>query len=112
MWLYFSRLHEKYNLPICQVAVLAFDEPQRADPDYYEVRFLDNTVLRLQYRTIQLNRLDWQDFINRDSPIVCAFMAKMRMRSRLPSESQARMFVNASALAIGRGAIATSLLFY
>lgn len=82
MWLYFSRLHEKYNLPICQVAVLAFDEPQRADPDYYEVRFLDNTVLRLQYRTIQLNRLDWQDFINRDSPIVCAFMSKMRMRSQ------------------------------
>ncbi|MEC4865988.1 MAG: flagellar assembly protein H, partial [Jaaginema sp. PMC 1078.18] len=81
MWLYFSRLHEKYNLPVCQVAVLAFDEPQRADPNNYTVDFLGYSVLNLQYRTIQLNRLHWQDFVERDSPIICAFMAKMRMQT-------------------------------
>lgn len=79
MFCYFARLHEKHALPVYPVALFSYDEPQRAEPDEYRVEFPDLEVLAFRFRVVQLNRLDWQDFVERTNPIAAALMAKMRM---------------------------------
>jgi hypothetical protein len=76
---YFSRLFDKYDLPIYPIALLSFDAPQRAEPDTFTVAFPDLEVLRFRFRTIQLNRLNWRDFVNQHNPIASALMAKMKI---------------------------------
>ena len=34
---------------------------------------------RFEYKTIQLNRLDWRDFLDHPNPIACALMTKMKI---------------------------------
>lgn len=79
MFRYFARLHEKFDLPVYPIALLSYDSPQRPEPDTYEVSFPDRLVLHFAYRVIQLNRLDWRDFIRRPNPVAAALMAKMRI---------------------------------
>jgi len=79
MFTYFARLHEKHRLPVYPVAVFSYDQPQRAEPDEYRVEFPDLEVLAFRFRVVQLNQLDWQDFVERTNPIAAALMAKMRM---------------------------------
>jgi hypothetical protein len=63
MFLYFSRLHEKYGLPIYPIALLSYDEPLREEPNFYRVEFPGFRVLEFVFRTIQLNRLSWSSWI-------------------------------------------------
>jgi hypothetical protein len=49
------------------------------EPDCYRVEFPGWTVLEFNYRVIQLNRLQWQDFVNQPNPVASALMSKMRM---------------------------------
>jgi hypothetical protein len=39
-------------------------------------------VLEFNYRVIQLNRLQWQDFMNLRNPVASALMSKMRMETQ------------------------------
>jgi hypothetical protein len=80
MFCYFARLHEKHALPVYPVALFSYDEPKRAEPDEYRVSFSDLDVLAFRFRVVQLNRLDWHDFVERTNPIAAALMAKMRMK--------------------------------
>lgn len=79
MFRYFARLHEKYALPVYPIALLAFDAPRRPEPDRYQVVFPDKTVLEFSYAVVQLNRLNWRDFVRQQNPIASALMAKMRI---------------------------------
>jgi predicted transposase/invertase (TIGR01784 family) len=45
----------------------------------YTVDFPDIKVLEFNFTAIQLNQLDWRDFINRPNPVAAALMAKMRI---------------------------------
>lgn len=83
MFSYFARLHEKHRLPVYPIALFSYDEPQRAELDEYRVMFSDLEVLTFRFRVVQLNRLDWHNFIERTNPIAAALMAKMQME---PSE--------------------------
>lgn len=83
MFTYFSRLHEKFALPVYPVAVFSYDQPNRTEPDEYVVRFPDLQVLAFRFRVVQLNRLDWRSFVERPNPIAAALMSKMRIE---PSE--------------------------
>lgn len=87
MFRYFARLHEKFDLPVYPIALLSYDSPQRPEPDTYEVAFPDKVVLRFGYRVIQLNRLNWRDFIRRPNPVAAALMSKMR----IPPEDRPRV---------------------
>ena len=87
MFRYFARLHEKFDLPVYPIALLSYDSPQRPEPDTYEVAFPDKVVLRFGYRVIQLNRLNWRDFIRRPNPVAAALMSKMR----IPQEDRPRV---------------------
>lgn len=79
MFKYFARLHEKYDLPIYPVVIFSFDEPKRAESQNYRVTFGDLKVLEFQFAAIQLNRLNWRDFLTQYNPVAAALMAKMNI---------------------------------
>jgi len=77
MFRYFARLHEKHELPVYPVALFSYDTATRIEPESYEVGFPDLEVLRFRFRTIQLARLPWREFLARPNPVAAALMAKM-----------------------------------
>jgi hypothetical protein len=89
MFRYFARLHEKYDLPVYPVALLSFDSPQRPEPSGYRIRVGDLTVLDFAFRVIQLNRLNWRDYLRRPNPVAAALMTKMR----IPAEDRPKVKV-------------------
>jgi hypothetical protein len=72
MFRYFARLHEKYSLPIFPVALLSYSQPSRPEPDHYEIDFPGHRVLDFAFRAIQLNRLNWRDYLRNPNPIASA----------------------------------------
>jgi hypothetical protein len=77
MFRYFARLHERHDLPIFPVALLSYDVPKRPEPDSYRVEFPGKRVLDFSFTVIQLNRLNWRDFVRSQNPVASALMAKM-----------------------------------
>jgi predicted transposase YdaD len=79
LFFYFSLLHQKHLKPIYPIVVFSFDKPQRAEPDNYKVELLDRKILEFNFVSIQLNRLNWRDYIDRPNPVAAALMAKMKI---------------------------------
>ena len=79
MFRYFSRLHEKHDLPIYPVVLFSYDEPKRPEPDRFQVKVQDRLVLDFWYQVIQLNQLSWRDFARQHNPVASALMAKMKI---------------------------------
>jgi Domain of unknown function (DUF4351) len=79
MFRYFSRLSEKYGLSVYPIAVLSFDTPKTVQPNSYQVAFPHKVVLDFNYDIIQLNRLNWRDFLKQENPVAAALMAKMNI---------------------------------
>ncbi|WP_204103138.1 MULTISPECIES: Rpn family recombination-promoting nuclease/putative transposase, partial [Spirulina sp. CCY15215] len=79
MFRYCSRLHEKFNLPIYPIVIFSYDRPKKAATNRYQIAFPDFQVLQFNYRVIQLNRLNWRDFLDRQNPVASALMAKMNI---------------------------------
>lgn len=80
MFFCFARLYEHYRLPVYPIAVFSYDRPLRAEPATHDLSFPDTTVLKFRFRAIQLNRLNWRDFVKRPNPVASALMAKMKIR--------------------------------
>jgi predicted transposase YdaD len=79
MFTYFARLHEKYGLPIYPIVLYSHDSPRTPEPTTYTVDFPGWKVLEFNYRVIQLNQLNWHDFVSIPNPVASALIAKMRM---------------------------------
>lgn len=79
MFRYFARLHEKYDLPIYPVVVLSYTQPQKEAESSYQLLFPNFQVLEFNYRVVQLNQLNWRDYLNQRNPIASALMAKMQI---------------------------------
>ena len=79
MFRYFARLHEKYDLPIYPVVIFSYEKPLKAAESSYQLEFPDFKVLEFNYRVLQLNRLNWRDFLNQHNPIASALMARMQI---------------------------------
>ena len=79
MFRYFARLHEKYDLPIYPVVIFSYDKPQKLADSNYQLEFPDIKVLEFNYRVLQLNQLNWRDFLNQHNPVASALMAKMQI---------------------------------
>lgn len=77
MFRYFARLYEKFNLPVYPIVIFSYDKPKKAAIAYHKVRFPDFEVLKFNYRVVQLNRLNWRDFLEQKNPVASALMAKM-----------------------------------
>jgi hypothetical protein len=64
--------------PIVPIALFSYDAPKTPEPSVYEVALPSGeTVVRFAYRTVQLNRLTWRDFLRHENPVAAALMAKM-----------------------------------
>jgi hypothetical protein len=79
---YFAILDRHFHLPVYPVAIFSFDTPRRPEPDRYTVRFPGRHVLDFRFRAIQLNRLNWRDFIRNPNPVASALMTKMKIAKR------------------------------
>lgn len=79
MFSYFARLYEKFDLPVYPVAIFSYEAPRSPEPGSFHIAFPDRTVLEFDYAVIQLNRLNWRDFVRRPNPVASALMAKMRI---------------------------------
>ncbi|MBP0031243.1 MAG: DUF4351 domain-containing protein [Roseofilum sp. Guam] len=79
MFVYFSRLHEKFALPVYPIVIFSYETPFKEAKNKYQITFPDLKVLEFKYQVVQLNRLNWRDFLNQPNPIASALMAKMRI---------------------------------
>jgi hypothetical protein len=74
---YFALFTREYRLPVYPIAILSYDKPRDQEDDVFRVEFPDKVVLEFRFTVIQLNRLNWRDFLRHDNPIAAALMAKM-----------------------------------
>jgi hypothetical protein len=79
MFRYYLRLYEKYRLPIYPIALLSYASPRKPQPDGLRIAFPDFEALAFNYRVVQLNRLDWRDYLSRPNPVASALMANMKI---------------------------------
>ncbi len=79
MFTYFARFHEKFSLPVYPIVIFSYDSPNKEAVKQYEVIFPDFKVLEFNYQVIQLNLLNWRDFLNQSNPVASALMAKMKI---------------------------------
>lgn len=77
MFGYFARLSGDHDLPVYPIAILTYDKPKNPELDFYRVAFPDKVVLEFHFTVIQLNRLNWREFLRHDNPVASALMAKM-----------------------------------
>jgi predicted transposase/invertase (TIGR01784 family) len=82
MFFYFSRLHQKHLKRIYPIAIFSYDEPYKTAESHYVVEFPDRKVLDFNFMAIQLNRLEWRDFLDRSNPVAAALMSKMRIEPK------------------------------
>ncbi|WP_043996265.1 DUF4351 domain-containing protein, partial [Microcystis aeruginosa] len=57
-------------------------KPKREAISQYVVDFPDFKVLEFNYQVVQLNRLNWRDFLNQPNPVASALMAKMNIAEK------------------------------
>jgi hypothetical protein len=79
MFFYFAVLHQQQDKKIYPIAVFSYDKPAKAAPSSYEVEVSGLKVLEFNFTAIQLNRLDWRDYIDRPNPVAAALMSKMKI---------------------------------
>jgi predicted transposase YdaD len=80
MFFYFARLYQKYLQKIYPIVIFSFDEPKREEAHTHTVEFTDLKVLEFNFASIQLNRLNWRDFLQQSNPVAAALMAKMQIK--------------------------------
>ena len=79
MFFYFARLYQKYLQRIYPIVVFSFDRPYREEPSTHIVEFPHRKILEFQFEPIQLNRLQWRDFLHQPNPVAAALMSKMQI---------------------------------
>ena len=79
LFCYFARLFEKYRLPVYPVVIFSYNSPKTAESSNYKVEFPDLEVLNFNYQVVQLNRLNWRDYLNQTNPVASALMTKMQI---------------------------------
>jgi hypothetical protein len=76
----FARLDAQYNLPIYPMVVQASASAQPLETNGYRVEFVDRRVLDFSFVAIQLDRLNWRDFLQRRNPVAAALMPTMNVQ--------------------------------
>ncbi|MDB9323597.1 DUF4351 domain-containing protein [Nodularia spumigena CS-591/04] len=79
MFRYFSRLYEKFDIPVYPIVLLSYDSPKTPETNVHQVAFPHKVILQFNYDVIQLNQLNWRDFLRQKNPVATALMAKMNI---------------------------------
>lgn len=80
MFFYFARLTEKFALPVYPITLFSYDKPQSVKKNQYSVSFPDRKVVEFNFAVIQLNRLNWRDYLTTNNAAASALMAKMDIK--------------------------------
>ncbi|WMJ21237.1 Rpn family recombination-promoting nuclease/putative transposase [Geobacillus kaustophilus] len=76
MFVYFSRLFEKYRIRIVPIAVFSHDA-LRDEPSVFSIEFPFGEVLQFRFFPVELRKKHWRDSIRHDNPIAAALLGKM-----------------------------------
>ena len=76
---YFCTLFLKHSRPIYPIVVFSYDSPKRLDKSSFVLDFPNKQVLNFEYEIVQLNSLDWRDFLKHKNPVAAALMSKMNV---------------------------------
>lgn len=79
MFRYFARFYDRYDAAIYPIALCSYARPKRPAADHHQLTVLRRQVLDFQYQVVQLNRLDWRDFLHTTNPAAIALMARMHI---------------------------------
>ena len=74
-------------MPVYPIAVLSYDAPRTEAPHEFGVLIDGWRVLAFEYRSPQLNRMHWREYINNDDPVALALAAKMKMDDHRPDRA-------------------------
>ncbi|WP_238553645.1 DUF4351 domain-containing protein [Fortiea contorta] len=76
--------------PVYPIALFSYDRPKKTEPNFHQVAFPNKVILQFNYDVIQLNRLNWREYLQQQNPVASALMAKMNIapkdRPRVKSE--------------------------
>ncbi|PDO10474.1 MAG: transposase [Candidatus Reconcilbacillus cellulovorans] len=76
MFLYFARLYEKLRKRIVPVAVFGYRRGED-EPDGFEMVFPFLEVLTFRFYALELGKLNWRAYAEKDNPVAAALLAKM-----------------------------------
>ncbi|MBU9724234.1 MULTISPECIES: Rpn family recombination-promoting nuclease/putative transposase [Bacillaceae] len=76
MFIYFSRIFQKYRRKILPIAIFSFDAP-RDEPNSIELDFSFAKVLSFNYQTIELKKQNWRTYLREENPVAAALLSKM-----------------------------------
>ncbi|HEX4947950.1 MAG TPA: DUF4351 domain-containing protein [Blastocatellia bacterium] len=79
MFFYAAWLDKTFDLPVYPVSLLTYDKPRNPEPGTYTIDFPGWEVLNFQFRTIQLNRLNWRDYLRHHNPVATTLRVKMNI---------------------------------
>ena len=75
-------LYKEYRLKIYPVAVFSFEYPLKVQNQQHQVSFPDLKVLEFNFAEVQLNQLNWRDFLQHENPVAAALMSRMRIKKK------------------------------
>ena len=77
MFLYAAWLIERYRLPVYPILLTSYDRPHKLEPDRFQMAVRGCGILDFRYRVVQLNRMNWRDFLRQANPAATALMVRM-----------------------------------
>lgn len=80
MFHYFAELEKKHSTLIYPIVIFSYDSPKRAETNTFVVEAPNKKILEFNYDVIQLNRLNWRDFLKQKNPVASALMARMQVK--------------------------------
>ena len=79
MFVYFSKLYQKFHRRILPIAVFGYDEI-REEPDFFQLNFPFFDVMQFKFYKLELKQHNWRDYIQSDNPVAAALLGKMGCR--------------------------------
>ncbi|MDG5789893.1 transposase [Evansella sp. AB-P1] len=76
MFIYFSRIFQKYRRKILPIAIFSYDTP-KDEPNALAINFPFVQVLNFNYLSIELKKKNWRDYIRSENPVAAALLSKM-----------------------------------
>lgn len=79
MFLYFADLFKTYGVPIIPIVIFSHDALLTIQSSSFNISARGKSIMQFDYEVVQLNQLNWQDFVNKHNPVASALMSKMHM---------------------------------